>query len=155
MGSVNSYNVSIDQTVQLFDQFYDYSTSVSAQEYDAVYSFFRSQFATAEAAGNFTVALFRISENSRIPVMDLLSQIEGLGTIELTLTLAYYLNNLRSASTLLGLNQPVTPNFYVARNVKPWASLPKDCMWSRTHKSMWAKAHPDIDQDGNMHSCVF
>lgn len=119
MGSVNSYNVSIDQTVQLFDQFYDYSTSVSAQEYDAVYSFFRSQFATAEAAGNFTVALFRISENSRIPVMDLLSQIEGLGTIELTLTLAYYLNNLRSASTLLGLNQPVTPNFYVARNVKP------------------------------------
>jgi pyruvate/2-oxoacid:ferredoxin oxidoreductase alpha subunit len=119
MGSVNSYNVSIDQTVQLFDQFYDYSTSVSAQEYDAVYSFFRSQFATAEAAGNFTVALFRISENSRIPVMDLLSQIEGLGTVELTLTLAYYLNNLRSASTLLGLNQPVTPNFYVARNVKP------------------------------------
>jgi pyruvate/2-oxoacid:ferredoxin oxidoreductase alpha subunit len=118
MGSVNSYNVSIDQTVQLFDQFYDYSTSVPAQEYDAVYSFFRSQFATAEAAGNFTVALFRVSENSRLPVMDLLNQIEGLGTVELTLTLAYYLNNLRSASTLLGLNQPVTPNFYVARNVK-------------------------------------
>lgn len=119
MGSVNSYNVSIDQTVQLFDQFYDYSTSVPVQEYDAVYSFFRSQFNTAEAAGNFTVALFRVSENSRLPVMDLLSQMEGLGTVELTLTLAYYLNNLRSASTLLGLNQPVTPNFYVARNVKP------------------------------------
>ena len=119
MGSVNSYNVSIDQTVQLFDQFYDYSTSVPVQEYDAVYSFFRSQFNTAEATGNFTVALFRVSENSRLPVMDLLSQMEGLGTVELTLTLAYYLNNLRSASTLLGLNQPVTPNFYVARNVKP------------------------------------
>ena len=119
MGSVNSYNVSIDQTVQLFDQFYDYSTSVPVQEYDAVYSFFRSQFNTAEAAGNFTVALFRVSENSRLPVMDLLSQMEGLGTVELTLTLAYYLNTLRSASTLLGLNQPVTPNFYVARNVKP------------------------------------
>ncbi len=119
MGSVNSYNPSIDQTVQIFDRFYEYTDSVPAQEYDAVYSYLRSQFGTAEAAGNFTVSVFRIAEQSRIPVMDLLQQLEGLDATELTLTLSYYLNNLRSASTLLGLNQPVTPNFYVARNVKP------------------------------------
>ncbi len=119
MGSVNSYNTSIDQTVQLFDRFYDYEANVPAQEFDAVYSYFRSQFGTSEAAGNFAVATFRISEQSRIPVMDLLSQFQGLDNVELTLTLSYYLNNLRSPSTLLGLNQPVTPNFYVARNVRP------------------------------------
>lgn len=118
MGSVNSYNTSIDLTVQVFDRFYDYSASVPAQEYDAVYSYLRSQFGTAEAAGNFAVAMFRIAENNKIPVMTLLSQLEGLSNTELTLTLAYYLNNLRSASTLLGLNQPVTPNFYVARNIR-------------------------------------
>jgi pyruvate/2-oxoacid:ferredoxin oxidoreductase alpha subunit len=118
MGSVNSYNPSIDQTVQIFDQFYDYSVSVPTLEYDAVYSYLRSQFGTAEAAGNFTVTVFRISEESQIPVMDLLQQLQGLNATELTLTLSYYLNNVRSASTLLGVNQPVTPNYYVARNVR-------------------------------------
>jgi pyruvate/2-oxoacid:ferredoxin oxidoreductase alpha subunit len=118
MGSVNSYNPAIDQTVQIFDQFYDYSVSVPAQEYDAVYSFLRSQFGTAEAAGNFAVTVFRIAEESRIPVMNLLQQLQGLDATELTLTLSYYLNNLRSDSTLLGINQPVTPNFYVARNIR-------------------------------------
>jgi hypothetical protein len=118
MGSVNTYNTAIDQTVQLFDRFYDYETNVPAQEYDAVYSYFLSVFGTADAAGNFAVTLFRISQENQIPVMDLLQQLEGLDNIELTLTMAYYLNNLRSASTLLGINQPVTPNYYVAHNVR-------------------------------------
>lgn len=118
MGSVNSYNPAIDQTVQIFDRFYEFEANVPAQEYDAVYSYLRSQFGSAEAAGNFAVSVFRISEQSRIPVMDLLQQLQGLNATELTLTLSYYLNNLRSASTLLGINQPVTPNFYVARNVR-------------------------------------
>jgi len=118
MGSVNSYNPRIDQTVQIFDRFYEYSETVAAQEYDAVYSYMRSQFGTAEAAGNFTVTVFRIAEQSQIPVMDLLQQFQGMNAVELTLTLSYYLNNLRSASTLLGVNQPVTPNYYVAHNVR-------------------------------------
>jgi hypothetical protein len=33
---------------------------------------------TVDAAGNFTVTLFRISEQSSIPVMDLLNQLQGL-----------------------------------------------------------------------------
>lgn len=118
MGSVNTYNTAIDSTVQLFDRFYEYEANVPAQEYDAVYSYFLSVFGTADAAGNFAVTLFRTSEQSRIPVMDLLQQLEGLDNVELTLTMAYYLNNFRSASTLLGINQPVTPNFYVAHNVR-------------------------------------
>lgn len=118
MGSVNSYNPKVDQTVQIFDRFYGYAVNVPSQEYDAVYSYMRSVFDTADAAGNFTVTLFRISQQSGIPVMDLLTQIQGLSQPELTLTLAYYLNGLRSASTLLGLNQPVTPNYYVAHNIR-------------------------------------
>jgi pyruvate/2-oxoacid:ferredoxin oxidoreductase alpha subunit len=118
MGSVNSFNPSIEQTVQIFDQFYNYEVSVPSQEYDAVYSYLRSQFGSADAAGNFTVTTFRIAEESRIPVMTLLQQLQGLDATELTLTLSYYLNNLRSASTLLGLNQPVTPNYYAARNIR-------------------------------------
>lgn len=118
MGSVNSFNPSVDQTVRVFDDFYGYAANVPAMEYDAVYSYLRSVFGTGEAAGNFAVTMFRISEQSSISVMTLLQQIEGLSQPELTLTLAYYLNGTRSASTLLGLNQPVTPNYYVARNIR-------------------------------------
>lgn len=118
MSTVNYSNPKLDSTVKIFDAFYDFETVVNAQEYDVVYSYFLSQFGTAQAAGNFTVTLFRVAQTSQIPVLTLLQQIEGQGKPELTLTLAYYLNSIRSPSTLLGLNTPVTPNFYTARNVR-------------------------------------
>lgn len=117
-GSINYANPAVDQTVRIFDRFYFYEVDVPQLEYDAVYSFFRSIYGTNDAAGNFTVSLFRIAQQSGIPVMDLLQQIEGQSQAELTLTLAYYLNNIRSPATLLGINASVTPNYYVARNIR-------------------------------------
>jgi hypothetical protein len=117
-GSVNYSNPKVDQTVKIFDRFYLYEVDVPTMEYDAVYSFFRSIYGTDLAAGNFTVSLFRVSQASDIPVMDLLEQMEGLGQAEINLTLAYYLNNIRSPATLLGINAALTPNYYVARNVR-------------------------------------
>ena len=87
-------------------------------EYDAVYSYFRSVFGTKEAAGNFAVSVFRVARQTGIPVMDLLQQFQGQSAPEMTLTLAYYLNGIRSRSTLLGLNVPAQPNYYVARNIR-------------------------------------
>jgi hypothetical protein len=118
MGTVNNANPKIDQTVKIFDSFYAFEQVVPAQEYDAVYSYFRSVFGTAEAAGNFTVTLFRIANESAVSVMTLLQQLQTGTQPEITLTLAYYLNSLRSPSTLLGLNATVTPNFYASRNVR-------------------------------------
>ena len=116
--TVNYANPNIDGTVKIFDQFYAYSADVTQLEYDAVYSYFLSVFGTAEAAGNFTVSVFRVSESSGIPVMTLLEEFQGQSAPELTLTLAYYLNSIRSNSTLLGVNAATQPNFYVARNVR-------------------------------------
>jgi hypothetical protein len=118
MGTVNYSNPKTDQTVKIFDDFYAYAQQVSQDEYDAVYSYFMSMFGTKEAAGNFTVTLFRVAQQSDIPVLELLQQFQGQGKPELTLTLAYYLNGQRSPSTLLGVNAAVTPNYYVARNVR-------------------------------------
>lgn len=118
MGSVNYSNPNVDKTVRIFDRFYNYEVDVPSLEYDAVYSFFRSIYGTAQAAGNFTVSLFRIAQQSTIPVMDLLLQIQDLDQAQLNITLAYYLNNIRSPSTLLGLNVTTTPNYYVARNIR-------------------------------------
>jgi hypothetical protein len=116
--TVNYANPNVDGTVKIFDEFYVYSANVPQLEYDAIYSYFLSVFGTAEAAGNFTISVFRISESSGIPAMTLLQEFQGQAQPELTLTLAYYLNSVRSNSTLLGVNAATVPNFYVARNVR-------------------------------------
>ena len=116
--TVNYANPNTDGTVKIFDEFYSYATSVSQLEYDAVYSYFRSVFDSSLAAGNFTITVFRISESSGIPVMTLLQEFQGQTAPELTLTLAYYLNGMRSNSTLLGINATAQPNYYAARNVR-------------------------------------
>jgi len=118
MASVNAINNKTDLTVQSFDRFYGYQQQVPVDAYDAVLSYFRSVFGSAEAAGNFTVSVFRISHATKIPVMTLLQQFQGQSAPELTLSLAYYLNGIRSRSTLLGLNVPTQPNYYVARNIR-------------------------------------
>lgn len=118
MSTVNYPNPRLDPTVRVFDQFYGFDQQVPAQEYDVVYSYFRSVFGTAEAAGNFTTTLFRVADESATPVLTLLQEIQGQSQPELTLTLCYYLNSVRSNATLLGVNAAVTPNFYAARNVR-------------------------------------
>ena len=118
MASVNAVNNKTDLTVQIFDRFYGYQQQVPVDAYDAVLSYFRSVFGSREAAGNFTVSVFQISHATKIPVMTLLQQFQGQSAPELTLSLAYYLNGIRSRSTLLGLNVPTQPNYYVARNIR-------------------------------------
>lgn len=119
MGSVNALNPKVDQTVRIYDEFYLYETVVDANEYDVVNSYFESVFGTDEAAANFTVTLFRIADETNTPVLTLLSQIEDQDKIQLTQTLCYYLNGLRSPTTLLGITGTSTPNYWTARNVLP------------------------------------
>ena len=58
-GSVNYTNTNLDQTVRIFDNFYNYEANVPAAEYDIVLSFFKQQMGDARVAGNFTVSLFQ------------------------------------------------------------------------------------------------
>jgi len=117
MGTVNAPNPKLDQTVRVFDEFYAFEMYVPAMEYDIVNSYFNTVFKTAEAAQNFTTALFRISDQTKVPILTILDQIQDQDQIQLTATLAYYLNGLRSPSTLLGVNSVLTPNYFTARNV--------------------------------------
>jgi hypothetical protein len=118
VSTVNATNNKIDLTVQVFDKFYSYQQSVSAQEYDAVRSYLLSVFGTVQQANNFTSTLFRISAASGIPALQLLQSIEGMTGPQITLTFAFYLNTFQSPSTMLGIQAPVTPNFYIAHNIK-------------------------------------
>jgi hypothetical protein len=119
MATINDTNYNIDLTVRVFDEFYGFESFVPVNEWDAVLSYFESIYTTKEAAKNFATVIFRIATQQGISAMTLLSQIQtSSGPAELDITIAYYLNNLRSNSTLLGVSQPVQPNYYPARNVR-------------------------------------
>jgi hypothetical protein len=118
MSTINQINNRLDQTVRVFDQFYNYDENVPADQYDAVHSFFAAAFNSPDAADNFTVAIFRVSQDSGQNVMNILNTFENQTPPQITATLCYYLNGIRSPATLLGVLTPTTPNYYTARNVK-------------------------------------
>ena len=117
MSTVNYANPNTDLSVRIFDSFYDYDVNIPAEEYDVVHTYFLSVMTTRQAAGNFTVSLFRVAQDTGINPLTLLKEFQGLNGISLSASLAYYLNSIRSRATLLGVGTPVTPNFYQARNV--------------------------------------
>lgn len=117
MSTVNYTNTNLDQTVRIFDNFYRFDVQVPVAEYDVVHSYFLSTMTTKQAAGNFTVSLFRIAQETNIPPLTLLKEFQGLNGVDLSASLAYYLNQLRSRATLLGVGVAVVPNQYAARNV--------------------------------------
>lgn len=116
-GTVNYSNNKLDQTVRIFDDFYRYEANVPADQYDIVFSWFRKEMGDARVAANFTQSLFQVAENTGINALTLLDSMKGLTGLDLTLNMAYYLNEIRSRATLLGVNNPVVPNYYAARNV--------------------------------------
>jgi hypothetical protein len=118
MASVNYTNYNIDQTVRVFDTFYDYDVNIPVGDYDIVNSYFKSVMTTKQAADNFTVSLFRVAQDTKIPPLELLKVFEASGAeMDLNINMAYYLNSIRSRATLLGVGIPVAPNYYAARNV--------------------------------------
>ena len=115
--SINTINQNVDLTVRVFDAFYSFGIQVDANTYDAVNSYFESVFENRQIAKNFTVSLFRVAEQTKVSVLTLLAQISGQNQIQLSNTMAYYLNGIRSPATLLGINASITPNYWAARNV--------------------------------------
>ena len=117
MSTVNYANPNTDLTVRVFDSFYDYAVDVPVNEYDIVHSYFLTQMTSRIAAGNFTISLFRVAQNTGIPALTLLKEFQGLNGVNLSASLAYYLNSIRSRATLLGVGVAVVPNYYQARNI--------------------------------------
>lgn len=116
-GTVNYTNTNVDLSVRVFDSFYGFDADVPAAEYDIVNSFFKSVMDNDRAAGNMTVSLFQVADQTKIPVLTLLDSMKGKNNLDLSINMAYFLNNIRSRSTLLGVNAQTSPNFYAARAV--------------------------------------
>jgi len=117
MSTVNQTNLNQDLTVRVFDRFYKYEANIPSSEWDVVYSYFRSTMTTDRAASNFSSALFRVAQETSTSALTLLQAFQGATGIHLTVTLAYYLNLIRSRATLLGVGAAVSPNVNAARAV--------------------------------------
>jgi len=117
MVTVNYPNPGTDPTVRVFDDFYKRELVIDSNQYDIVFSFFNSIFSDEMAARNFTLNVFQISQDSGIPVETILGEMNNQNQVQITATLAYYLNNLRSNTTLLGITTTATPNEFAARNI--------------------------------------
>jgi hypothetical protein len=117
MAQVIDSRSSTDQTVRIFDEFYSFNLVVNVSEYDIVFSYFKSICDTTQIAGNFTVYLFRISQETQISVLELLNYIQGKSKLELNTVIAYYLNSFKSKSSLYGFGTVPQPNEPVARNI--------------------------------------
>jgi hypothetical protein len=113
----NDLSSQLDQTVKVFDKFYSSEVSVNASEYDVVYSYFKSVCQSENTAKNFTAIIFRLAAYTGEPVMTLLEFVQGKRGLQLTATMAYYLNSLKSKTTLYGVANLPVPNLMVQRNI--------------------------------------
>lgn len=108
----------IDRTVLIFDSFYNKNLVVEGGKYDIVYGFFYEINSNKTIASNLASSLFRISQETGIDVLTLLDELRGVNNkLELNKKIAYYLNLLKSKTSLYGVGRPPIPNIPVARNV--------------------------------------
>lgn len=118
MAKIVDLSNGIDKTIRIFDQFYAFNAVVNADEFDIVNGYFLGVCGTKNIAANFTASLFRISQNTGIPVLDLLDNIKGANnTLEMNKIICYFLNTLKSKTALYGVSQVPRPNQAVSRNI--------------------------------------
>jgi len=107
-----------NQTVVVFDSFYNINLVVNASEYDVVYSYFKGVSENPLIAANFTAVLFRIAQEGGYNVIEMLETLKGVDNhLQLSATMCYYLNTFKSKASLYGISQIPNPNQAAQRNV--------------------------------------
>jgi hypothetical protein len=118
MAKIIDLRSSLDQTIKIFDSFYQTSLVVNPDEYDIIHSYFVSVSATVSIADNFTALFFRISQETGIPALELLNQVKGTNSkLEMNQIICYFLNSFKSKTSLYGVGQTPRPNQPVQRNI--------------------------------------
>lgn len=107
----------LDNTVRIYDQFYNFDLVVDGGQYDLVYSYFLKITGNKNTANNFTGIMFRISNITGENVLSLLDEMKNTSNLTASNILTYYLNSLKSKSTLYGIANFPAPNETVQRNV--------------------------------------
>ena len=114
---IDSPRTQIDNTVRLFDNFYNFDLVVDANQYEIVHSFFYEMTKNKNSTDNFTLLIFRIATLSGENPLNLINYLNGKTNLEINSILAYYLNSAKSKTSLYGVSSTPQPNQNVQRNI--------------------------------------
>lgn len=118
MAAIIDNRTQLDNTVRIFDSFYDTNLVINSDTFDFVFSYFKGVCPSVNVAENFTSIFFRIAQEAQLDPMALLENIKGAPTkLKLNEIMVYYLNSLKSKTSLYGIGIIPKPNQAVARNV--------------------------------------
>lgn len=107
----------LDGTVRIFDQFYNFDVVVPADQYDIIFSYFLEVTKNRNIAKNFSTIIFRIAGLIQENPLKLLDYVTGTTTLETTALMIYYLNSVKSKTTLYGISVQPQPNQIIQRNI--------------------------------------
>ena len=109
----------VDQTVRIFDAFYNSEIDIPANEWDIVLAFFKTTCETEKQAENMASTIFRVTQFSGVPALDLLQIIKGKlpDKLQMNSVICYYLNSIRSKTASYGVSYIPQANEPVARNI--------------------------------------
>ena len=117
MATILDTRTSLDKTIRIFDSFYSFDLKVNGDEFDIVYGYFKSVCGNLNTAGNMTSVLFRISQETKTPVLDLLGYIKGTTKLEMNQVICYFLNGFKSKTSLYGVSNVPLANQPASRNI--------------------------------------
>lgn len=115
--SIDEAKSDLDETVALFDSFYNTELVINASEYEIVQSFFIDLTGSFNIAKNFSYFIFRIAALTDKHVFELLDYIKGKNKLEVNYLMAYYLNGVKTKTALYGISNNPIPNQNVQRNI--------------------------------------
>ena len=118
MAKIIDDRTQVDPTIKIYDSFYSVKLVVPSDQYDIVRSFFLGISSSEKIANNFTAFFFRIAQETKVDGMELLQQMKGVGDkLKVNQIMAYYINSLKSKTSLYGVSVVPKPNTPVARNI--------------------------------------
>ena len=97
----------------------DRDIGIGSEQYNLVVGFFKKVMDNTTTAEAFAVDLFRVSKATEVPILVLLESLKDVDKIGVSELMAFYLNQIRSRSALLGVKNIVIPNQQIARNILP------------------------------------
>jgi hypothetical protein len=110
--------MSLDPTAVIYNSFYAVQPELNASKYEIVLSFFKNYCEDDATAESFALFLFKISELSDVDVLELLDTFQGDTEMQISATMAYYLNTLnRNKIILYGIDNILGPIMSVQRNI--------------------------------------
>lgn len=114
---IDSPRTQLDNTVRVFDQFYNFDLVIDSNQWDIVYSYFYSVSNSTSIAENFSTIIFRLSSITGQNALEVLDYVKGTTAMETNALMAFYLNSSKSKTTLYGVTNIPQPNILVQRNI--------------------------------------